>query len=231
MQSQILAITCSLAAAWLAGGLIGVERSFHGRPAGFRTHALVGLASAAVILISRQPEYLPANAFGAGILRLDTTHLGQGVMTGVGFLGAGVIFKEGVSVQGLTTAACIWATAAIGMLFGMEFYAAGALTAAGVLITLIVLRWVEAALPGHVYALAVLRFKAPSAPDEAGLRLMLGEHDVTFADLSYRLAEGGSIYEFSGTLRTSSRESYPKLAARLRTAPEIVEFNLERISK
>ncbi len=74
-----------------------MERSHHGRAAGFRTHALVALASAAAVMVSLAPSFT-ANVFPGGAPRLDPTRLAQGVMTGVGFLGAGVIFKEGVNV-------------------------------------------------------------------------------------------------------------------------------------
>ena len=230
MVSPLASIVMSVGSAWAAGGIVGLERSYHGRAAGFRTHALVALSAAAVMIITRQPQLIPG-AFAAGVSRLDPTHIAQGVMTGVGFLGAGVIFKEGVSVQGLTTAACIWATAAIGVLFGLELYPAGAITAAAVLSSLIVFRWIEHSLPGHVYAQAVLRFRADAAPDEDGLRMLLGAHQVSYQDMSYRLAEGGVIYEFNGTLRTQRRRAFPDLAQRLRSAPGLVEYELSRISK
>ena len=96
------------------GALIGLERSFHGRPAGFRTHALVCVASALLMLVTvYQNEWMTQLALEA--IRTDPTRMAQGIMTGIGFLGAGVIFKEGLSIRGLTTAASIWVTAAIGI--------------------------------------------------------------------------------------------------------------------
>jgi putative Mg2+ transporter-C (MgtC) family protein len=85
-------------------------------------------------------------------------------MTGVGFLGAGVIFKEGVSVQGLTTAACLWATSAIGLLFGQGLIETGVMVTAAVLVTLVVFRWLEDVLPERIYAAATFRFHAGVAP-------------------------------------------------------------------
>src|ERR1700694_1490242 len=139
-------ILVELGAAWFAGALIGCERSFHGRAAGFRTHALVALAAASAMMVCLAPTFTPG-VFPGGAERLDPTRLAQGVLTGIGFLGAGVIFKEGVNVQGLTTAASVWATAAIGLLFGVGAYVPGSLATAGVLTTLLVLRWVENLLP------------------------------------------------------------------------------------
>src|SRR5688572_25174252 len=107
-------------AAVLAGALIGYERSYHGRPAGFRTHTLVCAASSLLMLITvYEAHWVHVNA---EMVRLDPTRMAQGIMTGIGFLGAGVIIKEGLSVRGLTTAASIWMTAAIGILAGIGFY-------------------------------------------------------------------------------------------------------------
>jgi putative Mg2+ transporter-C (MgtC) family protein len=95
-------ILARILAALAAGALIGYERSFHGRPAGFRTHALVCTASALLMLVTvYEAHWVPA----AAKVQLDPTRMAQGIMTGIGFLGAGVIVKEGLSVRGLTTAA------------------------------------------------------------------------------------------------------------------------------
>jgi putative Mg2+ transporter-C (MgtC) family protein len=230
MFSQAWVITANLGCAWIAGGLIGIERSYNGRAAGFRTHALVGLAAAAAMTITLEPAVLP-QLFPAGPPRLDPTRIGQGVMTGVGFLGAGVIFKEGVSVQGLTTAASIWITAAIGMLFGLGMPYGGAIATAATLVTLIVFRSLENVATGHVYALAVFRFRAPLAPTEDALCRLLDEHEVQLRDISYKLSEDGAVFEYRGNLRTRRTGGFPALAARLRDLPELIEYELDRISK
>jgi len=157
--------------------------------------------------------------------------LAQGVMAGVGFLGAGVIFKEGVSVQGLTTAACIWTTAAIGLLFGQGLIALGGLVTAAVLITLIIFRWIENVLPERIYAAAVLRFHADLAPTEQDLGALLARHDVDLQDISYSLAQGGELFEFRGSLQTRRRTGLANLAEALRVTPGLQEFELMRISK
>src|SRR5436190_16238647 len=100
-----------LLAALAAGAMIGYERSYHGRPAGFRTHALVCVASSLLMLVTvYEAHWVKATA---DMVRLDPTRMAQGIMTGIGFLGAGLILHEGISVRGLTTAASIWITAAI----------------------------------------------------------------------------------------------------------------------
>ena len=120
MSAEELEIVLHLLVATAAGGLIGLERSYHGRPAGFRTHALVCLFRPADARDRLRGRWFPAG--GRARVALDPTRMAQGIMTGIGFLGAGVIMKEGLSVRGLTTAASIWITAAIGILVGIGFY-------------------------------------------------------------------------------------------------------------
>src|SRR5512145_2985234 len=99
-----------------AGAVIGYERSYRGRPAGFRTHALVCMASTVLMLVTVYESHWVQTP--DTLIRLDPTRMAQGIMTGIGFLGAGVIMHDGLTVRGLTTAASIWATAAIGILAG-----------------------------------------------------------------------------------------------------------------
>jgi putative Mg2+ transporter-C (MgtC) family protein len=152
-------------------------------------------------------------------------------MTGVGFLGAGVIFKEGVSVQGLTTAACVWAVAAVGMLFGASMYGPGALLTLLILVTLIGLRAVEAVLPHKVYALATFVFDGDHAPGEQALMALLGQHDVRLYDVSFAGRERGKLFEVSANIVTSDESSLRDLAGRLKETPGLVEFSLAKLSR
>ena len=110
MSHQHLEIVLRLFIALLAGACIGYERSYHGRPAGFRTHTLVCTASSLLMLVTVYDDHWMNMA--TEFIRFDPTRMAQGIMTGIGFLGAGVIIKEGMSVRGLTTAASIWMTSA-----------------------------------------------------------------------------------------------------------------------
>jgi putative Mg2+ transporter-C (MgtC) family protein len=121
MAQEYFEILFRLVAALAAGSLIGLERSHRGRPAGFRTHALVCLASSLLMLVTvYETHWFPDTSTTRVIL--DPTRIAQGIMTGIGFVGAGAIIKEGFTVRGLTTAASIWVTAAIGILTGIGFY-------------------------------------------------------------------------------------------------------------
>lgn len=132
-----LQITIRLALALILGGLIGLERESMGRPAGFRTHILVATAASLLMMVSMY-------AFGdvyAG--RYDPGRIAAQVVSGIGFLGAGTILREGISIQGLTTAASLWAVAGIGLASGSGFYFAAILTTGFVLLTLVFLNKLE----------------------------------------------------------------------------------------
>jgi putative Mg2+ transporter-C (MgtC) family protein len=152
-------------------------------------------------------------------------------MTGIGFLGAGVIFKEGLSVQGLTTAASIWACAAIGFLCGVGLYWPAGLTTAAVLVTLTLFRLIEDRAPWRIYAFAVLRFDIAAIPAEDDLAKLLGDHRIALRDVSYRLIQGGKLFEYSANIETGRDWALGALAERLRSVPGLIEFDLSRISK
>ncbi|CAC9930225.1 Mg2+ transporter-C family protein [Aedoeadaptatus nemausensis] len=124
-----------LFAATVAGGVIGIERERHSQPAGFRTHILVTLGAALIMIISTT-KYAP------GTVRNDPMRLASQVVSGIGFLGAGTILKEGPTIRGLTSATGLWVCAAIGLAFGAGMYREGVLTAGFAFLTLTVLiRW------------------------------------------------------------------------------------------
>jgi putative Mg2+ transporter-C (MgtC) family protein len=220
-----VAILAHLLAALLAGGLVGIERSYHGRPAGFRTHALVCVASSLLMLLAvYQSAWVPA-ADGE-VFRTDPTRMAQGIMTGIGFLGAGVIFKEGLSVRGLTTAASIWITAAIGIMLGVGFWFPAVVATALVLGTLSVFRWIEDRMPTQFYAQHSVRFSREATMDEEALRALLARAGFSIANLSYRLTAEGRFFEYSMVIRTSDTANLKELADRLRAQPSVIEFRI-----
>jgi putative Mg2+ transporter-C (MgtC) family protein len=128
-----------LGAAFL-GGLIGFEREYHDQPAGFRTHILVTVGAALFTLVG---AYGAAEFVGAEGFRFDPTRVAAQVVTGIGFLGAGAILRQGINVRGLTTAASIWVTASIGVAVALGFWEAGVITTAITLVSLLFLRPVQ----------------------------------------------------------------------------------------
>ena len=119
-------------------GLIGLERQMHRRTAGLRTHILVSLGSCLIMLTS-----LYIFAIYKNEVPLDPTRIAAGVITGIGFLGAGAIIRDRGGVKGLTTAASLWVVAGIGLATGCGFYKAALFTTVLALLTLFFLRYVE----------------------------------------------------------------------------------------
>src|SRR5689334_15246221 len=182
MNAEATVVCAQLFAGLTAGGLIGLERTYHGRAAGFRTHALVSVASSSLMLVTvHQEQWFPAAA--AAPATIDPTRMAQGIMTGIGFLGAGVIFKEGLTVRGLTTAASIWVTAAIGVLAGIGFYFPLIVTTVLTLATLSVFRWLEERMPQQIYAELDLSFSADTVIAEADLRRLIAARGFAVVNL------------------------------------------------
>jgi putative Mg2+ transporter-C (MgtC) family protein len=225
MDDEFLKIFVHLSAALVAGGIIGLERSYHGRPAGFRTHTLVCLTSSLLMLVTLyQWQWLPGVPLDT--IRTDPTRMAQGIMTGIGFLGAGVIFKEGLSVRGLTTAASIWITAAIGILLGIGFYAPAILATVFTIGTLSFFRWIEAKLPSHYYAHHMVRFNRANVMAESDLRKFLANNGFTIATMSYRGSDDGLSFEYSMMIRTINPENLSALAAALRQLETVRAFRI-----
>ena len=124
-----------LIAACLLGGIIGYEREHVHRPAGFRTHILVCVGSALVMITSEYIYY----KFSARV-NVDPARLGAQVISGIGFLGAGTIIKEGVNVKGLTTAASLWAVSCVGIAVGIGFYSGALIATTIIFLTLVVIK-------------------------------------------------------------------------------------------
>lgn len=133
----------------IVGGIIGFERSTHGRAAGFRTHLLVCVAGVLIMTVSEYYHYL--SLWDPSYIRVDPARLAAGAITGVGFLGAGVIVKSGLNVQGLTTAACLWIVSAIGLSIGSGLYTAGLASFVITYLSLWLLRRVEDRMPRLSY--------------------------------------------------------------------------------
>jgi putative Mg2+ transporter-C (MgtC) family protein len=226
LTSEEVVILVRVLAAVVVGALIGFERTFHGRPAGFRTHALVCVASSLLMLVTvYQNQWMTIVPLDA--IRTDPTRMAQGIMTGIGFLGAGVIFKEGLTVRGLTTAASIWVTAAIGILLGIGFYFAATLGAAATIAILAAFRFIELRLPTEFYAHHALMFERGAVMAEDELRRVIGEHGFSIANLSYHLSDGGKFFEYGMVIKSRDRRNADALSRHLSKRPEVLEFRID----
>ncbi|MHB8881115.1 MAG: MgtC/SapB family protein [Thermodesulfovibrionales bacterium] len=167
----------------LLGGIIGFERQTHGRPAGFRTQLLVCVACVLIMMIS-ESYYIQGQA-NPTLWRIDPTRLAAGAMTGVGFLGAGVILKTGASIQGLTTAACIWIVSAIGLAIGAGQYVAGISGFVITVFSLWVLRIFETSIPRMIYKYVTL--VTDEAGDEKTITELFEKRGFSIIKMDYRI--------------------------------------------
>ena len=150
MDATYVDLTIRLSLALALGGAIGIEREYRAKEAGFRTHFLVALGSALFCVVSQ---------YGFGFELKDSSRVAAQVVSGIGFLGAGTIIFQKNVVRGLTTAAGLWVTAAIGMACGTGMYMAAILTTAMVLMGLEVLNYL---IPQLGTSTIELSFTAPS---------------------------------------------------------------------
>jgi len=179
----------------IAGGVIGFEREWRGRAAGLRTHILVSLASALLMLAAMSQADWAFRALPDENIVTDPTRMAHGVLTGIGFLCAGVIFRTGFSIHGLTTAASLWTTSAIGVMFGVGLWKLGLIAAGATLLVLAILRFLDARLP-HVGVMDVtLRWTRGAAPDEKVLRALLADNGLQPTRIGHVVSPDGLIHE------------------------------------
>ncbi|MCI0438310.1 MAG: MgtC/SapB family protein [Chloroflexi bacterium] len=224
MESNDYFITViRLLGAMVAGALIGIERTYHGRPAGFRTHTLVATASSLLILLTVFFEQAIPGA-PAGAIQLDPTRMAQGIMTGIGFLGAGVIIKEGLTIRGLTTAASIWITASIGIIIGAGLYFAAIIAEIITLGTLAVFNLIENRVPTFHFGRLTVRFSRDAIMSEAELMKVISDHGISFTNSSYYMKDNCFAYEL--TVRTQNVANFKKLTDTLRELKQVQEFSI-----
>lgn len=176
----------------LFGGLIGFERQEHGRPAGFRTHLLVCVASVLIMIVSEYFYYLGTT--DPTYVRIDPGRIAAGAITGVGFLGAGAILKIGVTVQGLTTAASIWMVSAIGLAVGSGLHFASTVAFGITMFSLLVLRTVERRMSSLIFRTVTIATEEDIGEDV--ISSILGKHDAKVLNIEYEkdLVKGETTY-------------------------------------
>lgn len=199
----------------ILGGIIGLEREARGREAGFRTNLLVCVGSALVMLVSNAMSHMSWEPDGSYMISLDPGRIAYGVMTGIGFLGAGAIIKEGASVRGLTTAAGLWCIAAIGLTIGLGLYGLAAAATLLVLAALWVLNYLEDWMPRRRFRQITIR--CTWAPEcENGLTEMLKQAGLDITQRNFQLLEDERRVELQYTISYISVGRYDQLERELR---------------
>ncbi len=143
MEPQHGEILLRLLLAAFLGALVGFEREVHGRPAGIRTYLILCLGSALIMVLSQYLSYGMVEKLPQDALRVDPGRIAAQAITGIGFLGAGVILRYKDTIRGLTTAACVWVVCAIGLAIGAGFYLYGSVVAGMTVVSLVGVKFFE----------------------------------------------------------------------------------------
>ena len=221
-------IGLNLVGALLLGMVVGYERSYNGRAAGMRTYGQVCMSSTALtVFVGYAPLWFGGAA--AAQVSADPTRVVQGVVTGIGFLCAGVIVKDGLSVSGLTTAASLWAAAATGVLLGVELYGAALLLALLSMLSMTLVHQIERKLPGRAAFDVCLTFNENAAPafEELvevalahGYRVVRESFSITFSDSQ-------PLWRFGVMALDRSRSTSPALLAQeLARSADVARFSI-----
>lgn len=223
-----------LASSLLTGLLIGVEREMRAKAAGLRTHTLVCFASTLLMLAAAHQGDWTVDFIPGGEIVADPTRMAHGVLTGIGFLGAGVIFRDGASVHGLTTAASLWITAALGLLYGAGMYSLALVGTIATLTVLVLFRIFYHFLPHPVEIKLNVICDLSGSFDIGALRAILDEQKAKSSSISHRMAANGEAadgrhLEFTTTALLQVDQESDRLAAALQAAPGVVAFKIDPI--
>jgi putative Mg2+ transporter-C (MgtC) family protein len=206
-----------LGLAMLLCATIGFERSTRDEVAGMRTHTLVGLGAALFTLLS---FYGFAEFTTAAQARPDPTRIAAQIVSGIGFLGAGAIIRQGSSVRGVTTASSLWIVAAIGMAAGAGFYVGAVVTTALVLFVLVVLRRVNTAVMPSVRAgYVLLEVELTQDGQSAAVLAVLARHQIRVESMRSDLAPDAERLRFD--LRLPRRLNFSQVLADLRQLGDV----------
>ena len=217
-----LVVFANLVGALLLGIVVGYERSYNGRAAGMRTYALVCMASCAVTVIAGFPgAWFGGMVSISGNVTPDPTRVIQGVLTGIGFLCAGVITKEANNISGLTTAASIWSVASIGVMVGVGFYAAAILFTALCVGLMVFVSNLEKHLPSRSSIAVTLRFRKGFRPVQAVLERVAGERGYVVSSGSLHIKMNGGQQEWQFIASARERRQCAPLT---QLADELAQF-------
>lgn len=221
-ESFVVQIIMHLAGAIACGGAIGIERSYNGHNAGLRTHVLVSMASCLLMMVVLKMDTQSTTIF------VPPAQMAQGIMTGIGFLGAGVILKSGLNVRGLTTAACIWMTAALGIMIGVGYYSAAGLATVASLIVLCGFRFADRVFAGNVYAKVNIHFPINAVASEDDIKTVVNKNGIAIVSMDYSVVGNGESrqFEYAMTIRSRVRASFSTLKDSLLQYPGVTSFKI-----
>ncbi|MDZ3831937.1 MAG: MgtC/SapB family protein [Sphingopyxis sp.] len=183
-----------IVAAVVTGAVIGAEREYRASPAGLRTHILVSL-SCCLLMLAAVHQMAWLSETPVAVIRIDPVRMAHGILTGIGFLCGGVIFREGFNVRGLTTAASLWMTSTLGMLFGVGFFELAILGAVATLFVLAAVTITERHAPQRRIAHIKARYRRNAPVTRETFSLSLADRKMRAITIERRVE--GDAREYS----------------------------------
>ncbi len=206
----------------ILGGLIGLERESHNKSAGFRTHILVCVGSALIMLVSQDIYYIYH-----GKASVDPGRIAAQVVSGIGFLGAGTILREGATVKGLTTAASLWVVAGVGLAVGAGLYFSALVTTGVIFLVLIYLGKVERLIAGLTNVMALL-VTAENRPGQLGrIGSFLGERNILILNIQMKQMMDDKRVMFEIDIKTPPQVKMNEVLYELSDIPGV--YQVERV--
>ena len=190
------AVVMHMLVALLLGLIFGYERFYHGRAAGMRTYGLVCMVSAGLVGISCAPGLWFGGA-AAALGPIDPTRTVQGIVTGVGFLGAGIIMQDGLRISGLTTAASVWAAAAIGILAGLGIYFSAVVLTVMSMGFMMWGAWAASFLPTRQPVAMTIKFRRGFSPSQETVRQFALDHGYEIASGTLSISHNNGQAEWN----------------------------------
>lgn len=203
----------------LLGGAVGLEREIHGRMAGLRTHVMVCLGATILILASE----FSLGRVDSPMVTFNPDRVAAGIITGIGFLGAGAIMKEESLVRGLTTAGCIWFIAGLGIVIGKKFYGLAVCATVAALAILVLFRYVEGWVPILQYRDLMIRVQLEKY-DHVRTRCLgiLKENDMLVEDRKLTVENHLNELEFKYRIRMRKGCDLEGLIHRISQVPGVI---------
>ncbi|MGP3696332.1 MgtC/SapB family protein [Rhodobacter sp. NSM] len=210
----------------VTGFLIGLDREIRGKPAGLRTHALVCFAATILTLAAARQAQWTVTVFPDAQIVTDPARMAHGILTGIGFLGAGVIFREGASVHGLTTAASLWITSALGIVYGIGMYWLALTGTVATLVVLAALRLFFSLLPVRTEIRLRVTVAIGSSFDAERLASLLRSEGLEVGPISRSLSRPSERLRMSTATHVRKEQILDRLAAALTEDPDVIAFDI-----
>jgi putative Mg2+ transporter-C (MgtC) family protein len=225
LQNWVLFLRVLLAVA--LGGALGIEREIDAQPAGFRTHVVLCLGATLFGLISIY-AFAPFESVRADSnVQIDVTRVASQVVVGVGFLGGGAILKYGASIRGLTTAASMWVTAAVGLAIGVGYYWAAVAITIATLISLVVFRWLREWIRRN-FARHTETVTFRLAKDADPGELVSALHDLAgVAVRTMQIDRSSDQIELTVTVKSESGVRLDQMIAQLATRTDVSDMSVD----